>query len=594
MTAHAPGPHDRYALAIDLGTSGLKVGLVSLAGSVIWTAGAELKTSLLAGGGAEQDAEEWWRLIRDASRSAIASRAVRPEAVVAVSVTGQWASTVPVADSGHPVGPCVLWMDSRGAAHARQRFGGPVSGYSPRPLLTWVRLTGGAPSTSGADPIGHMLYLTHQRPDIASAARWYLEPVDYVSMRFTGSALASHASMTAAWLTDNRRLDRLDYDDRLVKLAGIDGGKLPPLRPTGTVIGAVTDDVAADLGLGPGVAVIAGTPDLHSAAAGTGTLDGSRCHMAISTTSWISCAVSFKKTDVIRQIASVPGVLPRTYLVANNHETAGACLQWLRDRLLGLASALDNPSRNDLPALSFDALTELAATAEPGCGGVLFTPWLAGERSPVDDRNARAGFHNLGLGTDTAAIARAVLEGVAYNNRWLHQAVERFVKRQMQPIRVFGGGAQSDLWCQIHADVMNRTIERVADPMHANLRGAAILAGLALGDLDPATASGLIPIAATFKPDPSRRALYDRLYAEFPRLYKAQKAMFSRLNGPRAGRLSPKRDHGGLRIWDRAMVSGRRRTRLSPGTGHPSRARAATAAAGPRRARAGPARRRTG
>jgi xylulokinase len=531
LTSQASGPRDRYALAIDLGTSGLKVGLVSLAGSLVWTTGAELTTTLLPGGGAEQDACEWWRLIRDACRSALASGVVASDAVVAVSVTGQWASSVPVATDGTPVGPCVLWMDSRGARHSRVRFGGPISGYAPRSLLTWVRRTGGAPSTSGADPIGHMLYLENDRPEIASTAHWYLEPVDYVSMRFTGQALASPASMTAAWLTDNRRLDHLGYDADLVAMAGIDAAKLPPLRRTGTVIGTVTDDVAADLGLRPGVAVITGTPDLHSAAAGTGTLDGSRCHMAISTTSWISCAVSYKKTDVIRQIASVPGVMPGSYLVANNHETAGACLRWLHDSVLGgLAGARDSTSGAG-QGPGFDALTGLAATAPPGSGGVLFTPWLAGERSPVDDRNARAGFHNLSLGTDGATLIRAVLEGVAYNNRWLHAAVERFVKRRLDPVRVFGGGAQSDLWCQIHADIMDRTIERVADPVHVNLKGAAILAGLALGDLDPAAASELIPIAATFAPDPSNRARYDGLYAEFPRLYSAQKAMFARLNG---------------------------------------------------------------
>lgn len=525
MTARAQEPRERFVLAIDLGTSGLKVGLVSLAGPVAWTAGAALATSLIPGGGAEQDADDWWRLIRQACRSALSSGLVRPESVVAVSVTGQWASTVPVAADGRPVGPCIMWMDSRGGPHARRRFGGPVSGYAPRPALTWIRRTGGAPSTSGADPIGHMLYLAQDRPEIAAAARWYLEPVDYVSMRFTGSALASPASMTAAWLTDNRRPGVLDYDPRLIAMAGIDPGKLPPLRPTGSVLGTVCDDTAADLGLGPGVAVIAGTPDLHSAAAGTGTLDGSRCHMALSTTSWISCAVDFKKTDAIRQIASVPGVLPGSYLVANNHETAGACLQWLRDKVLGPAPG---------PTPGFDELTELAGTAQAGCGGVLFTPWLAGERSPVDDRNARGGFHNLALSTGLAAMTRSVLEGVAFNNRWLHEAVERFVGRRLEQVRVLGGGAQSDLWCQIHADVMNRTIERVADPVHANLRGAAILAGLALGDLDAAAAADFVPIAATFRPDPARRQVYDELYAEFPRLYKAQKAMFSRLNGARS------------------------------------------------------------
>ena len=333
-----------------------------------------------------------------------------------------------------------------------------MSGYSARAIATWVRRTGGAPSTSGADPIGHMLHLDIDRHDIAAAARWYMEPVDYLSMRFTGEAVATPASMTAAWLTDNRHLDRLEYDATLVRLAGVDEAKLPPLRPTASVVGIVRDDVADDLGLPHGVKVVAGTPDLHSASVGAGTLRDFQCHLALSTTSWISCPVPFKKTDVVHQIASVPGPAPGGYIVADNHETAGACLQWLRDKIVAPDDRVQEGKRPE-----FEALVDLAASAPAGAGGVLFTPWLTGERSPIDDRNARAGFHNVSLATDRAAMVRAVLEGVAYNNHWLHEAVERFAKRRLDPIRVFGGGAQSDLWCQIHADVMDRTIERVAD-----------------------------------------------------------------------------------------------------------------------------------
>lgn len=523
---HVTDPAARYALAIDLGTTSLKVGLVSLTGSLAWAANTDVPTHLTPGGGAEQDASEWWRLVRDAARDGLRSGAVRPDQVVAVSATGQWASTVPVAADGTPVGPCILWMDTRGGHHSRSRFGGPVSGYAPRPLITWVRRTGGAPSTSGADPIGHMLYLESDRPDLAREAAWYLEPVDYLSMCFTGVAAASPASMTAAWLTDNRHLGRTAYDPVLVRLAGIDPSKLPPLRPTGTVVGTVRDDVAADLGLGAGVAVVTGTPDLHSASVGAGTLENFQCHLAISTTSWISCPVGAKKTDAIHQIATVPGVLGH-YLVANNHETGGACLQWLRDRIIAPDDTLTGG-----PRPGFAELTALAAAAPPGSGGILFTPWLAGERSPIDDRSARAGFHNLSLGTNRGALVRAVLEGVAYNNRWLHEAVEHFVKRRLDPVRVFGGGAQSDLWCQIHADVMNRTIEQLADPVNATLRGAAILAGMALGEVDPASAGALAQVDKTFVPQQPAVAVYDRLYAEFPGLYKSQKAFFRRLNGP--------------------------------------------------------------
>src|SRR5688572_21040481 len=130
-------------------------------------------------------------------------------------------------------------------------------------------------------------------------------------------------------------------------------------------------------------------------------------------------------------------------------------------------------------------------------------------------------------------MVRAVMEGVAYNDRWLHTTVEKFAKRRLDHIRIIGGGAQSDLWCQIHADVMDRTIERVAEPYFANLKGAAIFAGLALGDVRPEEVRELVGVDATFRPDPGTRAVYDRLYDEFPKLYKAQKAMFARLNKPR-------------------------------------------------------------
>lgn len=505
-----------HVLAIDLGTTGVKVGLVSFAGQVTWHADTTVTTSFLDGGGAEQDADAWWRIVTDYARDAVASGAVPPEQIVAVSCTGQWASTVPVDAAGTPVGPCIQWMDQRGGVHTRRAIGGPVAGYAPGALVTWIRKTGGAPSPTGADPVGHLLHLQHDRPEVTAAARWFLEPVDYLSMRFTGVAAASHASMTAAWLTDNRHLDRLAYDPGLLRRSGVDPSRLPPLVPSGSVVGAVQADVAADLGLRPDTVVVTGTPDLHSAAVGAGAIGDFETHMTISTTGWISCPVPFKKTDVTRQIASVPGITPHHYLVADNHETAGLCLQWLRDNVLG--------------GDDFDALTAEAAGAAPGSGSVLFTPWLAGERSPVEDHAARGGFHNLSLRTTRADLVRAVLEGVAYNSRWLHEAVEHFTKRRLDSLRILGGGAQSDLWCQIHADVMDRTIERVADPLLTGIRGAALLAGLALGRVDPGDLRDLVLVDRTFTPDPANRAAYDRLYAEFPRLYKAQKGMFARLN----------------------------------------------------------------
>lgn len=518
MSPPAAPPAERFVLAVDLGTGGPKVGLVSLTGVIATREHLPVAMARSADGGATQDADQWWSLVCDAARRTVESGVVAAGDVVAVSCTGQWASTVPVDGGGRPVGKCLMWLDTRGGPLVRRAIGGPVSGYAPLALTRWIRHSGGAPSTSGADPIGHILYLEHERPEVAAAARWYLEPVDYLSMRFTGVAAATPASMAGAWLTDTRRPEHVVYDPQLVAMAGVPPSKLPPLIGTGSVVGGLLPEVAAALGLRPGIPVVAGTPDLHSAAAGAGAVLAHQVHMAVSTTSWMSCPHPAKKTDPIRQMATVPGFVDGLYLVANNQDSGGAALDWLLRWFPPDAAG------------SYEELTGLAAEAPPGSGGLIFTPWLAGERSPVDNRSARGGFHNLSLRTTRAEMARTVLEGVAFNARWLAQALERFVGGPLGPIRAVGGGATSALWCSIYADVLGRPIQQVADARHANLRGSALLAALALGQVRADQLAALVPVEATHRPDPARQRIYDRLFAEFPTLYSAQKGMFARLN----------------------------------------------------------------
>jgi len=298
---------DGICLAVDLGTGGPKVGFVRLNGELLWDDHRLVETRWLPDGGATQDAAEWWELICDAVRRGLASGAVPARDVVAVACTGQWASTVPVDERGEPVGDCIMWMDSRGGVYSKATIGGPVAGYAPRRAIHWVRKTGGAPSPTGNDPIGHMLYLQHAEPELSARARWFLEPVDYLTLRFTGVAAASHASMIAGWLTDNRRLDRLEYDEALLALSGVDATKLAPLVPTGSVVGTVLPDVARALGIPDAARVVTGVPDLHSAACGAGAIRDFETHLAVSTSSWIGAPVPFKKTDARRSIVSVPG-----------------------------------------------------------------------------------------------------------------------------------------------------------------------------------------------------------------------------------------------------------------------------------------------
>ncbi len=501
-------------VAVDLGTGGPKVGLVGLDGTVHWDGFRPAPTLRPCHDRALQDAEDWWRSVVLLVREGLATGIVDPASVVAVGVTGQWGSTVPVDANGRPVAHARLWLDTSAAAHSRDIVGGPALGYHPTRLATWVRRTAGVPSTFGGDPVSHMLGFLRDEPDVAARTRWFLEPVDYLTTRLTGRATATPASMSAAWLVDVRGPRPLAYDRRLVRLAGLDAARLPPLVRSGSVVGPVDRTVSESLGIPPGAVVVAGMPDVHAAHVGSGAVAEGAAHMAISTTSWISCRVPSKHTDAIHSIATIPALGDDGFLVADNHEAAGACLAWLRDQ--GWAA-------------EFEDLTAEAATAATGSGNVVFTPWLAGLRSPVDDRLARGGWHNASLATTRADLVRSVLEGVAYQARWLLDPVEKLAGSRFDSIRILGGGARSDLWCQIHADAMDRRIERVADPMTGQLRGVALAAGVGIGALAWADVPRLVPVDRTFEPNPDARRIYARLADELPKLYRCQKRTFGRL-----------------------------------------------------------------
>lgn len=510
MTDKVPAA-EATVLTVDLGTGGPKVALVSLDGTVHWSEFRPIATDHPGPHRATQDAELWWEEILDAARGALATGMVDPASVVAVSVTGQWSSTVPVGNDFHPVGPCRLWMDTSAAHHSRSVVGGPALGYNPTKILPWIRRTAGIPSPFGGDPTSHILGFQRDEPQLTARTSWFMEPVDYLTARFAGRAVASAASMSGAWLIDVRG-SRREYDPQLLKLSGIDRRQLPVLIESGSVVGPIRPEVAQALGVPETVQIVSGTPDIHSAHVGSGAVGLGQGHVSISTTSWISCAFDVKKTDPFHSIATIPGLQPGSYLVADNHEAAGASLAWLSTGVLGE---------------DYDALCAQAATSAPGSNGAVFTPWLAGMRSPVDDRHARGSFQHLSLTTTRADLIHAVLEGVAVQSRWLLEPVEKFVGRRFESMRIIGGGARSDLWCQLHADAMNRPIERVADPMTAQSRGAALIAGLALGRITWDQIPSLVPVDATFTPRPQHRSLYDRLSAELPKTYAATKGLFA-------------------------------------------------------------------
>ncbi|MCG8332965.1 MAG: FGGY-family carbohydrate kinase [Proteobacteria bacterium] len=524
-----PAANDKYVLVIDLGTSGSKTALASIYGEIIDFDFEEVPVHHLKNGGVEQDPHDWWKAIMTTSKRLLDKELVPRESIVAICASTQWSGTVPVDKDGQPLMNAIIWMDSRGEKQVNEAAGGLINleGYDVRKLYNWIRITGGAPALTGKDPVGHILYVKDQLPEIYKKTYKFLEPKDFVNLCFTGKFAASYDSITLHWVTDNRNLTKIDYHKKLLKYANLEREKLPDLKQSIDILGPVKKEIADELGLRGDVPVIMGTPDLQAAALGSGAVDDYVGHIYIGTSSWLNAHVPFKKTDIFHSIASLPCPIPNRYLVSNEQEAAGACLTFLRDNILYHKDEL--LKEESVPDV-YKIFDRIADKIPAGANKVLFTPWLNGERTPVENNTIRSGLHNLSLSSTRGDIIRAVLEGVAYNLKWVLFYVEKFIKRQMESIHFVGGGANSKVWCQIIADVLNKEIKQVKDPIQANARGAAFLAGVALNYLSFGDVAKCIQIDEVFKPRAENRKIYDEMYKEYLNIYKNNQKMYERLN----------------------------------------------------------------
>lgn len=525
---------DPYILSIDLGTSGPKVGIVSSRGEVLDCEFEPTSLMLFPNGGAEQNPQDWWEAIKKATHRLLDKHLVPVESIKALCCTTQWSGTVPVDRAGKPLMNAIIWMDSRGAPYIEEITGGfpEIEGYNLPKLLTWIRLTGGVPTKGGKDSIAHILYIRRELPEIYKQTYKFLEPKDFLNLKLTGKFAAGVDSICMHWVTDNRNINQVKYDDGLVRIGNLDREKLPDLMQAVDILGPLTRESAADLGLSEQVQVVMGTPDIHSAAIGSGAVRDYEAHVYIGTSSWLACHMPNKKTDLLHNMCSVPSGIPGRYMLLNEQEIAGGCLTYLRDSLLFPRDTFDD---SVAPDDYFERLNRVAAGAPAGSDKLIFTPWLYGERTPVDDSQVRGGFFNLSLQTRREHMARAVFEGVAYNSRWLLLYVEKFLGHSVNTIHLVGGGAQSELWCQIYADVLNRNIRQIKNPIQVNLRGAAYLASVALGCIKFEDISSFIQVEQTYQPNPENRKIYDELFAEFVNIYQKMRPIYARLN--RAGNL---------------------------------------------------------
>jgi xylulokinase len=522
-------PAQKYVLAIDMGSGSAKAALVSNRGEVVASGLRPIRTILLPGGGAEQDPEEWWSAVCGAANAALAQAAIAPELIIAIACTTQWAVTVPVDQDGTALSNAISWMDTRGGPYNRAVAGGfpALKGYSLSKVIKWLRLTGGAPVQSGADGLGHVLYFKHARPEIYARTRVFLEPMDYLNMRLTGRCAASYGTIFPYWLTDNRDSNNVRYVPELLRLAGVDRAKMPDLFPVNAVLGTITPRAANQIGLAPGTKVVMGSCEAHSAPIGAGAVRDYQGYFYIGTTSWLSCHVPAKKSDPLHMISTMPAGLPGRYMVTAEQGVAGRCLEFLKELLFPEGDGTA-PAAPDGDVYGY--LNRIAAQAPAGSDGLIFTPWINGVLAPSEDPSTRSAFFNQKSGMTRKHYVRAVMEGVAFNLRWLKRHVEKFIGRPFERLNFIGGGAQSDLWCQIQADVLGCPVSQVANPRHANAVGAALAAFTALGEVRIDQIPSLVKIAAVYDPTESNRRIYDRQFQEFMQFYKRTKSIYRRLN----------------------------------------------------------------
>jgi xylulokinase len=374
-----------------------------------------------------------------------------------------------------------------------------------------------------------MRWIRYACPDVYERTAALLEPMDYLTLRFNGRATANQCTAFMSLMVDNRTLGATDYHPQLVEQSLIDRDKLPELVPVGANLGAVLPEIASRLGLSESTVVLSGCNDTQAGAIAAGAFQGTHAGVSLGTTGVIVTHHPNRKTDPFTSIFTVPSPLGGCHLLSAENGVAGVGV----DHFVNTIVYGDDPFHTKESKFDvYEAFNEAAARSSPGAGGVMYLPWLRGSIAPKADARMRGGFINIGLDTDRNDMARAVFEGVALNFRWLRGPVEKFVKRSFSHVVFYGGGAKSDLWSQIMADVLGVPIHQLDQPRHANTVGTALLGFERLGLIGIDDVLSIPGEGSVFEPDPGHAARYVELSVRFEQAFKATRSVFRNLNRP--------------------------------------------------------------
>ena len=477
-------------LAHDLGTTGNKASLFDDQGRLVASHTEHYPVNYAQAGWAEQDPIDWWRAVTTSTRALLAKARVDPADLAAVTFSGQMMGSVPIDAAGQPLRSAIIWADQRaveeaetiavrcGPEHVYRRTGHRVSPAYLAAKILWVK--------------------RHQ-PDLYRQVKKFLCAKDFVAFKLTGRCATDYSDASGSNLFD---LTQRAWSADLIDAIGLDAALLPEIHASTDILGEVTRAASEATGLKSGTPVVIGGGDGACATAGAGVIAPGDAYCNIGSSAWISFASAAPLFDPQQRTFTFHHLHPRLFTPMGTMQSAGGARDWLA-QLIG------------------DVAGEDMAQVAPGCDGALFLPYLIGERSPWWNPQARGAFVGLTMNHSRAALARAALEGVAFNLRLILDALES-QGAALPAIRLIGGGAQSPVWQQILADVFARPIHLLDLRSEASSWGAAVAGGIGVGVYAGwEIAKARAEVKTVIDPIPANVALYADRLAVFTETYRA-------------------------------------------------------------------------
>ena len=487
-------------LGIDIGTTNVKAVLTTPEGWIIAQAQTDYPTLHPKPGWAEQDPADWWHGTVEVTRAVLAAAPARPEQIVGIGVSGQGCAVTLINKAGDVLRPAIIWMDTRSEPQCKQ--------LRRCCHFEILQQNGKQPAPYNADPV--LLWLQQHEPQVIAAAETSLTSTGYINFRLTGRGVENQSDASILFAFN---LAKGRWSEELIDAFGLPRKLYPDLSPSSEIIGTLTSQAAAELGLNPGVPVVAGGEDTSSAGLAIGVTIPGQALLSLGTAGTIYIVED--KPIVHPQLLAFLHVLPGQTLLGGSIAALGAGLNWIR-KLFGAE-------------FDYLQLSEMARQSPPGAGGVIFLPYLSGELQPINDGNARGVFFGLSMSTTPSHMVRAVMEGAAF--AIAHNIdIAREAGSTITELRAVGGPTQSELWCRIIASITGYPLTVLANNAGAPL-GNALLAAAGIGLIDdPAqTARKVARITDRYQPNPKFRERYVEMFAIYRQLYPQLKEQFAAL-----------------------------------------------------------------